>query len=178
VVVVASAAALLIRPYLQRVDGGVNPYIAVLQRISQLPVDPRRLYAEDSLYWVVWYLGVPALLLGVAGLALLTRRCLRALITWQDLTGLARAWALPLRISGGGAAGMLGLPRPVPAQAGASRQLVPVLLPGLIVAAIWVCALLAVRARERGAGMVAISAAVACFVAALAVPSVVTTFGV
>src|SRR5262249_56726421 len=125
VVVVASAAALLIRPYLQRVDGAANPYIATLQRISQLPVDPRRLYAEDSLYWVVWYLGVPALLLGVAGLALLTRRCLRALITWQDPTGMARAWALPLMIIGWGAGAGLWLPHTMPDPPGASRPRVP-----------------------------------------------------
>src|SRR5215471_14219923 len=178
VIVVAAAAGLLIRPYLQRVEGSANPYIAVLQRISQLPVDPRRMYAEDSLYWVIWYLGAPALLLGVAGLALLTRRCLRALITWRDPTGGARAWALPLMIIGWGTVTVLWRPSTTPDQPWASRQLVPVLLPGLIVAAIWVCALLAMRARERGAGVVAVSAAIACFVAALAVPSVVTTFGI
>ena len=121
VIVVAVAAGLLIRPYLQRVEGAANPYVAALQRISQLPVDPRRLYAEDSLYWVVWYLGVPALLLGVAGLALLTRRCLRALITWQDPTGMARAWALPLMIIGWGAVAVLWLPHTMPDQPWASR---------------------------------------------------------
>jgi hypothetical protein len=178
VIVLAIAAGFAIRPYLQKVKGGANPYVVALQRISQLPVDPHRLYAEDSLYWVIWYLGAPALLLGVAGLALLTRRCLRAMITWRDPTGAARAWALPLMIIGWGAVTVLWLPRTTPDQPWASRQLVPVLLPGLIVAAVWVCALLAVRARERGAGIVAISAAIACFVAALAVPSVVTTFGV
>src|SRR5262249_9247490 len=178
VIVVVVAAGFFIRPYLQTVEGLANPYIVALQRISHLAANPRRLYAEDSLYWVVWYLGAPALLLGVAGLALLTRRCLRALITWRDPTGGARAWALPLMIVGWGAVTVLWRPSTTPDQPWASRQLVPVLLPGLIVAAIWVCALLAVRARERGAGMVAISAAVACFVAALAVPSVVTTFGV
>ena len=52
------------------------------------------------------------------------------------------------------------------------------LLPGLIVAAIWVCALLAAGARQRGAGMVAVAAVVACSVAALGVPPVVTTFGI
>jgi hypothetical protein len=178
VIVVAAAAGLLIRPYLQRVEGAANPYVAALQRISQLPVDPRRLYAEDTLYWVIWYLGLPALLLGVAGLALLTRRCLRALITWQDPTGMARAWALPLMIIGWGAVAVLWLPHTAPDQPWASRQLVPVLLPGLIVAAIWVCALLAAGARQRGAGVVAVAAVVACSVAALGVPPVVTTFGI
>jgi len=178
VIVVVVAAGFFIRPYLQTVEGLANPYIVALQRISHLAANPRRLYAEDSLYWVVWYLGAPALLLGVAGLALLTRRCLRALITWRDPTGGARAWALPLMIVGWGAVTVLWRPSTTPDQPWASRQLVPVLLPGLIVAAIWVCALLAMRARERGAGMVAVSAAIACFVAALAVPPVITTFGI
>jgi len=178
VIVVAAAAAFVIRPYLQTVEGVANPYIVALQRISHLAANPRRVYAEDSLYWVIWYLGAPALLLGVAGLALLTRRCLRALITWRDPTGSARAWALPLMIIGWGAITVLWRPSTTPDQPWASRQLVPVLIPGLIVAAIWVCAVLALRARERGAGMVAVSAAVACFVAALAVPPVITTFGI
>jgi hypothetical protein len=178
VIVVAAAAAFVIRPYLQTVEGVANPYIVALQRISHLAANPRRLYAEDSLYWVIWYLGAPALVLGVAGLALLTRRCLRALITWRDPTGSARAWALPLMIIGWGAITVLWRPSTTPDQPWASRQLVPVLIPGLIVAAIWVCAVLALRARARGAGMVAVSAAVACFVAALAVPPVITTFGI
>jgi hypothetical protein len=178
VIVVAAAAGFVIRPYLQTVEGVANPYVVALQRISHLAANPRRLYAEDSLYWVIWYLGAPALLLGVAGLALLTRRCLRALITWRDPAGAARAWALPLMIIGWGAITVLWRPSTTPDQPWASRQLVPVLIPGLIVAAIWVCAVLALRARERGAGMVAISAAVVCFVAALAVPPVITTFGI
>jgi hypothetical protein len=178
VIVVAAAAGFVIRPYLQTVEGVANPYVVALQRISHLAANPRRLYAEDSLYWVIWYLGAPALLLGVAGLALLTRRCLRALITWRDPAGAARAWALPLMIIGWGAITVLWRPSTTPDQPWASRQLVPVLIPGLIVAAIWVCAVLALRARERGAGMVAVSAAVVCFVAALAVPPVITTFGI
>jgi hypothetical protein len=176
--VVAVAIALLIRPYVQTVRGGAIAYVAVLQRLAGLPVDPGRLYAEDSLYWVIWYLGAPALLLGVAGLALLTRQCLRALITWRDPTGMARTWALPLMIIGWGALTMLWRPGTVPDQPWASRRLVPVLLPGLIVAAVWVAAWLAVRARERGASTAAVAAAVACFVAALVVPSAMTTFGI
>ena len=40
--------------------------IAGYQRADHLPVDPTRLYAERSLYWVIWYVGVPAVLLGEA----------------------------------------------------------------------------------------------------------------
>ena len=178
VIVAVAAAGLFIRPYLQTVRDGASTYVAALQRLSELPVDPRRLYAEDSLYWVIWYLGTPALLLGVAGLALLPRRCMQALITWRDPTGTAGAWAMPLMIIGWGTATVLWRPDTVPDQPWASRQLVPVLLPGLIVAAVWVSAWMAVRARERGAGTIAVAAAVACFVAALAVPSAVTTLGI
>jgi hypothetical protein len=178
VLVVLAGAAFLIRPYLQTVTGAANPYVAYLQRIAELPVNPHRRYAEDSLYWVIWYLGAPALVLGVAGLAMLTQRCLRALLTWRDPTQVARVWALPLLIIGWGAVTVLWRPSTTPDQPWASRQLVPVLIPGLIVAAIWVCAWLAARAAERGAGPAAMTAVVACLVAALAVPPTATLFGI
>lgn len=177
VIVVAVAAGLLARPYVQTVRGRADPYIAALQRISHLPVDPGRLYAEDSLYWVIWYLGAPALLLGVAGLAMLTRRCLRALLEWRDPTGAARSWALPLIIIGLGAVTVLWWPGTTPDQPWASRRLVPVLLPGLIVSAVWVCAWLAGLVRRRGAGVGAVSAMVAGLAAALAVAPAVTNVG-
>ena len=65
--------------------------------IAGLPLDPRRLYAEDTLYWVIWYIGLPAVLLGVFGLALLARRLVRGLVTWSDpfsaaLVGRCRCW--------------------------------------------------------------------------------------
>src|SRR5262249_62302619 len=93
--VLIAALGLVIRPYLQKVRGPASPYVAALQRLESLPIDPGRLYAENSLYWVVWYLGVPALLLGIVGLAMVTRQCLRALITWRDAGGAAPARALP-----------------------------------------------------------------------------------
>src|SRR5262249_26396622 len=46
------ALGLVIRPYLQKVRGPASPYIAALQRLESLPIDPGRLYAENSLYWV------------------------------------------------------------------------------------------------------------------------------
>jgi len=178
VLVALAGVAFLIRPYLQTVTGAANPYVAYLQRIAELPVNPHRLYAEDSMYWVIWYLGAPALVLGVAGLAMLTQRCLRALLTWRDPTQVARVWALPLLIIGWGAVTVLWRPSTTPDQPWASRQLVPVLIPGLVVAAIWVCAWLAARARERGAGPAAVAAVVACLVAALALPAMATLFGI
>jgi hypothetical protein len=180
-VCLAAAIAFAIRPFVQIVRGDTNPstvaYVAALQRLLHLPVDPTRLYSERSLYWVIWYVGVPAVLLGGFGIALLTRRCLRALLTWRDADGMARLWALPLMIIGWATVSVLWRPGTVPDQPWASRRLVPVLLPGLILCGIWVSSWLAVRARERGAGPGALAAASACFVAALALPTALATFG-
>jgi hypothetical protein len=151
--------------------------VASLQQIEGLRVDPTRLYAEDTLYWVIWYLGVPALLLAGIGLALVARRTLRALLSWTDNTGAVRNWALPLMIIGWGAAAVLWRPDTVPDQPWASRRLVPLVLPGVVLLAIWASAWLAGRARVRGAGASAWSFVAICSVAALLVPTVVTTTG-
>jgi hypothetical protein len=178
---VAAAAGFTIRPYVQTVRGDTDPgtiaYVAALQRALRLPVDPTRLYSEHSLYWVIWYIGLPAVLLGWFGIALLARRCLRALLTWRDPGAAARVWALPLMIIGWGVGSVLWQPGTAPDQPWASRRLVPVLLPGLILCAIWVSSWLAARARVRGAGPGAVVTAAACFVVALALPTALATFG-
>ena len=154
--VVAALIALLIRPSVQTAHWTPGPgtagYVAALQKLLGLPVEPTRSYAEDTLYWVIWYIGIPALLLGGFGLALLTRRCVRALLRWADEDGTATAWGLPLAIFVWTTASVLWEPRTVPDQPWASRTLVPVVLPGFILCAVWVAAWLDRRARERGAG--------------------------
>jgi hypothetical protein len=181
VLAVAALVGLAIRPYLQVVRGpatGVAAgYVASLQRLEHLPVDPGRLYAEDTLYWVIWYLGLPAVLLGGCGLALLVRRCLRALVSRRDPSGAARVWALPLAVFCWGSAAVLWQPETVPDQPWASRRLVPLVLPGLVLLSIWAAAWLRGRARSRGASRTAVSFVAACCVAALLVPTVATTFG-
>ena len=180
--VVAALIALLIRPSVQTVHWtpgrGTAGYVGALQKLLGLPVQPTRSYAEDSLYWVIWYVGIPALLLGGFGMALLTRRCVRALLRWADEGGVAWVWGLPLAIFAWTAGSVLWDPRTVPDQPWASRTLVPVVLPGFILCAAWVAAWLDRRARERGAGRIAVALAAACFVLAMAVPTAVTTFGI
>ena len=102
---------------------------------------------------------------------------MRALISWTDPKGAARAWGLPLAIICAGSAAVLWYPAVAPDQPSASRRLVPLVLPGLIVFAIWASAWLVGRARDRGAGAVATSFVGVCCVAALLVPTAVTTFG-
>ena len=92
-VAVAALVGLAVRPYLQQAHDApglaVFRFIAGLQRAQGLPVDPTRTYAESTLYWVIWYVGLPAVLLGGFGIALLARSCVRALLTGRDPSG---AW--------------------------------------------------------------------------------------
>ncbi len=179
--VVAGLAWLAIRPYLQTVRGVLGPaaagYVASLQRIAGLRVDPTRLYSEDTLYWVIWYAGIATVLLGGFGAAVLIRRCLRDLLTWRDVSGTALNWALPLAVVLAGSAAVLWQPFTVPDQPWASRRLVPVVIPGLILLATWAAAWLTRRARDRGAGVMTAALVGAFCVGAMLLPSVSTSFG-
>jgi hypothetical protein len=179
-----AAAALIgfaVRPYLQKAHGHPSPavaaFIASLQRLQGLPVDPTRTYAEQSLYWVIWYIGLPTVLLGGFGLFMVVRRCLRALQTWRDADGVWRLWGLPLAVACAASAVVLWQPDIVPDQPWASRRLVVIVLPGFIVCALWAASWLSGRARSRGASA-ATAAVVGLFCsAAMLVPTVATTFG-
>ncbi len=173
--------AFAVRPYFQTVQGETVPatikYVAELQKLAGLPVNGHRQYAEDSLYWVIWYVGAPAVILGTLGLALLARRGVKSLLTWRD-SGAARVWALPLLITGWVAVTVLWRPGIIPDQPWASRRLVPMLIPGLILAAVWMAAWLKERSRQLGASRTAGVIVAVCCVIALLVPTAVTTFGV
>jgi hypothetical protein len=180
-VAVAALIGLAVRPYVQKVHGHpskvVYDFIASLQRMQGLPVDPTRLYSEQTLYWVIWYIGLPTVLLGAFGIALVLRRCLRALLSWQDPAGVWQAWALPAAIICAGSAVVLWAPDIVPDQPWASRRLIVVAIPGLIICALWAAAWLARRARDRGARPATAAVAGLFCVAAMLVPTVATTFG-
>jgi hypothetical protein len=179
VIPVVGLGLFLSRPYLQILHNGGDPsLVARIQRLEGFRPDGTRSYAEDSIYWVVWYLGLPALLLGVAGFAMLLRRCSRVLMRWRNLGGPARVWGLPLLIFGWGAVTVLWAPDVVPDQPEASRRLVPVVLPGLIAAGIWVASRLKSHSRVLGASRITAGAVATCTVLAMAIPAAVTTLGV
>ena len=163
---------------MQTVAGETDPtsiaYVAELQKLAGLPIDGKQQYYQDSLYWVIWYIGLPAVLLGAFGLALLARRCARALLTWKDPDAEARIWALPLLIAIWVIVTVLWRPAVSPDQPWASRRLVPFVLPGLILGAIWATAWLRERAGLLGRNR-ATSAVVATFCAAsLLIPPALT----
>jgi len=181
VALVGAIGWLAARPALQKVRGSLGSaqadYIAALQRMAGLRVDPARLYSEDTLYWVIWYAGIATVLLGAFGAAILIRRCLRTLLNWEDTSGTGLNWALPLAVVLGGAGAVLWQPFTVPDQPWASRRLVPVVLPGLILLATWAAAWLTRRAWHRGAGAATIAVVALFCVGAMVVPSISTSFG-
>jgi hypothetical protein len=181
VLAVAVLIGFAVRPYVQKAHGhptfAVYTAIKALQRAQGLPIDPTRTYAEQTLYWVIWYIGLPTVLLGAFGLALVVRRCLRALLTWQDPTGVWRAWALPLATICAGSVVVLWAPDIIPDQPWASRRLIVMAIPGLILFALWAASWLARRARDRGARPLTAALAGLFCTAAMLVPTVSTTFG-
>ena len=123
----------IVRPYVQTTHGHRNrghPQVVspASSAPTTCPVDPTRLYYEISLHWVFWYIGLPAVLLGTLGAAVLARRCLR---------GRAPSWTLPLMIFAWTIVTTLYRPSITPDQPWASRRLVPAVLPGFILLAVW-----------------------------------------
>jgi len=72
---------------------------------------------------------------------------------------------------------VLARPAIVPNQPWASRRLVPGVLPGLILLAVWAVAWLAGWLRQRGYDRVIVGGAVSVCAIALVLPGVLTTFG-
>ena len=168
----SSWSAFALRPYVQTVRAKSNAFfesiIASYQRADHLPVAPDRLYYELSLHWVFWYIGVPAVILATLGAALLSRRCLQ---------GRAPAWVLPLMVFAWAIVTTLYKPSITPDQPWASRRLVPAVLPGFILLAVWAAGWLNDWLRRAGTARVVHAGVMACCVAALVLPAAVTTFG-
>ncbi|MBB6555401.1 glycosyltransferase family 39 protein [Nonomuraea rubra] len=135
VLVVLLMAALYARPWVQTVtripvtddDRRTAEMIMQIQRANGLPIDGTRLYFENSLHWVVWYVGAPAVLLATIAAALLVRRLLR--------DGSSFGWLLPLAVVGWTTVTTLLRPEITPDHPWAARRLVPVVIPGMILLA-------------------------------------------
>ena len=176
---VIALIVLAFRPYVQTVVGQTNPVlvreVAALQRLAGLPVDGRRQYYEQSFNWVLWYLGVPAVLLACAGAAVLGRRLVRAVIDGRSSIVAARLWGLPFLIIAWSVGTVLWDPAVAPWQPWASHRLVPVVLPGLVLFGVWGSSRVTVRAAVLGASRLTVALVAICCVLALAIPPVVTS---
>ena len=138
------------------------------QQPVQLPANWYLPYYAISLRWVFWYIGIPAVVLATFAAAVLARRCLQ---------GRAPAWTLPLMAFGWTIVAGLYRPAIYPDHPWASRRLVPAVLPGLIVLAVWGSGWLVGWARKNGGRRVASGAVASVCAAMLLVPPAIATFG-
>lgn len=124
------------RPWWQTVrQSAADPgsrVVAGLQLRQGLPVDGGRTYAEHSVQWLSWWLGVPALVLALAAAAAAAWRMGRS---WRDDEPLP-AWAAVAVMAVGSTVLTLYRPGITPDHPWADRRLVPVVLPTLVLLAV------------------------------------------
>ncbi|MGJ6966379.1 hypothetical protein ACSDR0_31160 [Streptosporangium sp. G11] len=174
--VVLVAAAFAARPWLETVvrppvtpeDRVTAQFIEGVQRINRLPIDGSRLYYENSAYWVVWYVGLPVAIMATIAAAVLARRL---------VNGTGSGWLLPLAVIGWTTVTTLYRPGITPDQPWAARRLVPVVIPGLILLAVWGLRWTRDRARRSGYGPAAHRGLVAAGAILFLVPPVITSGG-
>ena len=161
----AVALAFWVRPHFQHAWGVNNGGYRI------------RTYAELSLHWIDWYLGLPVIFAATVGAGLLARRCLQ---------GRAGDWALPLMVMGWAVVTFLYRPGITPGQPWASRRMVPEVIPAFVLLALWAIARAAVWVDEAHAGLlgaVARAAArrrpvlIAACALAVVLPAVVANWG-
>jgi hypothetical protein len=172
VLAVAVTIGFAIRPYLQTVraasTASFESVMAGIQRADHLPIDPTRLYYELSLHWVFWYIGVPAVALATLGAAVLSRRCLQ---------GRSPTWTLPLITFAWTIVTALYDPAITPDQPWASRRLVPAVLPGFILLAVWGSSWLIGQLRRMSVERVLYVGLAFCCAAILVLPAAGGSFG-
>ncbi|RKS76361.1 hypothetical protein BZB76_1715 [Actinomadura pelletieri DSM 43383] len=165
-----------VRPWVQTVrrepatrDDEMNVrFIETIQRIQRLPVDGTRQYSEDSLHWVSWYIGPPALLFATVGAALLVRRLLR---------GRSTEWLLPYAMIVWTTTQVLIRPGITPDHPWASRRLIGLVIPGLLLFTVFAAAWAARRVRLLGYGRRLVRAGAVVGVALMLVPIVLVSGG-
>ncbi|MFG2002416.1 hypothetical protein ACGFNU_25005 [Spirillospora sp. NPDC048911] len=163
-----------VRPYVQTVrrvptnpDDELNAkFIESTQRLAGLPLDGTRQYSELSLYWVIWYIGVPAMLLATFGAALLVRRLLRR--------G-SPEWLLPYAVIAFTTVQVLWRPGITPDHPWATRRLIGLVIPGLLLIAVWGLAWAFRRVRRLGYGRAVTNTAAVAGVLVLAAPIAISS---
>jgi hypothetical protein len=169
-----------VRPWVQTVrrhavtpeDRLTADFIEKTQIANGLAKDSSRLYYEHSLDWVFWYVGIPAVVLATLAAAVLVRRLMKS--------GLTKEFGrlLPLAVIGWTAVTTLWRPAITPDHPFASRRLVPVVIPGLVLLAVWGLHWLTERpARTRWSSPARSRVAVAAGALLMVIPPAITSIG-
>lgn len=166
--------AFAVRPLVQTVrrvptntDDRLNAqFIEAVQKIDHLPLDGTRQYSELSLYWVVWYIGIPALLLATFGAALLVRRLMRRQ---------SPEWLLPYAVIVWTTVQVLIRPGITPDHPWASRRLIGLVIPGLLLFTVFAAAWITKRLRRIGYSRKVVRVAAVTGVVLMLVPIVITS---
>jgi len=138
-----------------RAGSSVVSDMAHLQASLGLPVDPQRSYDELSLSWIAWYFGWTVVVLGIVGLVLMARR---AIADRDPRLGAFTAFVMV------GSMYYLIRVNITPDQIWAVRRLVPLTIPGFLIASAWVLSLVRIGTRPARAVLVAaLTVAVAVF---------------
>lgn len=168
--VVLGFVGFAVRPLLQTVRkaGSENTatFVGDVQRYEGLPYDPLRMYYEHSLDWVIWYIGLPVVILAVFG---------AALIVWGTMRGRGPRWVPVLLVLLWSVAATLWRPGITPDHPWASRRLAPIVIPALVLFAVWAVAWLTRRSKLLGWPGWAPRAIAVAGAVALALPPLLTS---
>lgn len=102
----------------------IKGFIEATQAVAGIPIDGYRTYAEQTVTWLVWYVGPAIVLTAVIGLAIVAYRSMKS----KDIR-----WLAALSVVFGAAVIYLNHPAITPDQIWASRRLLPVILPGVAI---------------------------------------------
>jgi hypothetical protein len=164
VVLLGGLAAWLIRPHVQEMHySRPNPVLYMLKFRRYPTLDPTRNYFENTLGRIAWYIGVVTLAAALIGLAIWVRRVLAD----KDVR------LLPfLFLFGAETALYVWRPRINPDHIWTMRRFLPITIPGLVLAAVFVAEWVVTRFRaDQRVGRLAVAVAGALIVAILAAPA-------
>ena len=174
VVVVLVGLFLASRPLWQTVrqspDDSGSRVVAGLQLRQGLTVDGGRTYAEQTVAWLSWWVGIPALVIALAALAWAVRALAQQWTAEEPLPG----WTGPLLIGAGSTVLTLWRPGITPDHPWAERRLL-IALPFVVLLCVTASAY-AVRHLSRRAPVAVAAGAGVVLAAAMLIPTALATW--
>jgi hypothetical protein len=133
-------------------DPPIKQMIKVYQQLEGLDVDGTRSYDEQTIHWLAWYIGWPAVLLAAAGMVWML---------WQAVRSRRPQLLVFLAMFGVVATLYLNDVSITPIQIWAMRRLLPVVIPSLLILGVWFAVRLARRWPSLGWLSVALAVGIA-----------------